>query len=108
MKSVQEEEAWEMLRTGTYIQITTDTELAQGHPLEIEAIGRKKADPSKARSITAGESRANAAAAVGKFTNDARLKVRNWAKVYDRDNLRAVTVTAGRIFIPDPKAARES
>jgi hypothetical protein len=49
----------------------------------------------------------NAAAVLGKFTNDARIKVRRWAKLYDRDNLRAVTVVAGRIFTPDPKAARE-
>jgi hypothetical protein len=106
-KRVPEEQAWQMLRSGNYIQVTTDEELAQGHPLEIERIGRKRPDPSKARTITAGESKANAAAVRGKFTNDARIKVRNWSKIYRRENLRAVTVIAGRIFIPDPKAAQE-
>lgn len=106
-KRVPEEEAWQMLRSGNYIQITTDDEIAQGHPLEIEAIGNQKKQPSKSRSISAGECRANAAAAVGKYMNAPRIKVRDWAKFYDRDNLRAVTVVAGQILTPDPKAASE-
>ncbi len=103
LKSITESEAWDLIKNGHADRLTSNRELAQGKPLEILMKPRRQSCRVRA-SITCGDIISNAEARDERRCNPATVKVDMWPHQHDRF---AVTIHAGKVWIPNPRAAAE-
>jgi hypothetical protein len=103
LKRISISEAYSMADAGEAEILTSNRDIAQGKILRVrlKQARRSHASLRSHTSLTQGDCVANAEARDEDRTNRARIRVDRWPEVHDR---RAVTIHAGKVWIPDQKA----
>jgi len=96
-------QAHRLIDAGEARKLTSNRELAAGKQMTI-ALKDNRGIQRVVATLTKGDMERNAEAAVAGKNCRSREKVEVWTSVHDT---HAVTVTGGKVFIPDAKAAAE-